>query len=188
MLAAALFAGCGSKTTTEPLIVKLPQQSLGQFKAGNVAERCQFEDIDLSVFNQKAQRLKFSGAICDDLDLFRVEEGHKVIFEFNFEDTKQTGSYLVMTLHKLGPLTEMAFMKTLIPVEGHSNSDCIISEVEPHVWSITTPEGWETVIKDCGEYADFPGWAFVFSKGIVFGISARHTGIDLATLTYENSG
>jgi len=205
-----LLAGCGSKTITEPRSVKVFQDIPSVKSTPFNSHNCHWENIELSIFNQKDQKIKFDYLRCpqDDVQVpqFRVKNGNEIYVQAGDE------SQHIFTLWKTASHTEKEFIESLILEQ--SRDKCVAIQDENKTWKIGLNEygrssfggGWVMYppLSDnapkysdtngvCGVYGFNPGndWVFGVKEGIGIAYSelmALLTFYDLNSITYENRG
>jgi len=212
VIAIFFLASCSSQTSTPPRIVKFDDVFVGY---PSIENECEWQDVDISIFNQKDQKVSFRHRFCtaefklkriffrtDSYDSFIVAEttiegivGHRKLF----------------SIAKLGPHTPTDYLSIDDSITGEIDfSNCEIVQQDKYVWKYFNPN-LKTVPptpKDAGlrlehfsehrEQIDInracnnkDDWRYAFKDGIVIQHWApeSYSGfVDVSSITYTSKG
>ncbi len=204
-----LFALIACQKTTVTRQVKMPViPPVGSMDISQENEtNCPWEYVNLSLFNQKAQRVQFRYRNCKHAPkTFRVADGHKIFMLQKIDYIPDaTFNVEIMRIEKLGPETPMTYMKSLLPKGSLESGLCEIVKLDDKVWRLKSnfePDinllfdkaeriGVAKLPPDpCGDFATYPGKIFAFEQGIVFSVGGEGVGqiLDLSSVVYEING
>lgn len=136
LIAMLILTGCTSKTTTPTRIVKMPDLPPAYNRI--VQNDCEWRKADLSVFNQKNQRVLFRYEYC----------ARQRLNGFEYRDTKLGGKIVplkekgiqpskihALGIWKLGPSTKDEFLKSYL-MQNNSKQSCELLEVTPNIYRV----------------------------------------------------
>lgn len=153
---ASLLSACGTQTSTPPRVVTFNDAFVGYAPIEN---DCDWQEVDISVFNQKDQRVSFRHRFCEDGANFVGAD---------FEVSPEQRNWVMVTTHgplktgtldgkdiiqmtdlrhplfsiaKLGPLTPQDFLKQFEKnFTQQTESYCKISQKTEFLWQFTPHE------------------------------------------------
>jgi len=196
LIAVFFLASCSNQTSTPPRVVKFDDVLAAYIPA---EPECEWQEVDVSVFNQKDQRVSFSYNDCSapykikDWTRTSQHNGDAISYtaDTKIEITQPSGEVTLreiesktthFTINKLGPNTATAYLKAYH--ENHplrSDMQCSVIQGESAQWRYEQTADCEPLKRV----------RFIVKGGLVvrFGnIDASKNIIELSSITYTNKG
>ena len=186
LLTSLILVGCKAAPTSAPRIVNfngsVPEQNLA-LKSG-----CVWKQADVSVFNQKAQRVKFKFKTCLNQP-HNIEVMHGDNIQLSLNDVVVDG----FKVFKQGPSSKQEFIQHLIKQGPEYKGRCEIVQTKNGWWKIidTLATREKTNFNPpCGKHGRTDGLeqVIIFKNGLVLIVPTENSFIDKSSIIYENNG
>lgn len=152
-LAAIVLAACSGQTSTPPRVVKFDDVFVGY---PSIENGCEWQNVQVSVFNQKDQKVSFQHKYCHPKEQFikaHYQEGKRAGDHWVFSTIRRpipdASNYLsqtnslqdviqpIFSIEKLGPLTPQEFLGIRVFDNiGLSAASCHIVNEGGYLWRI----------------------------------------------------
>ena len=186
LLAPLILVGCEAAPASASRIVNfngsVPEQNLA-LKSG-----CVWKQADVSIFNQKKQRVKFRYKAClNQIHNIEVMRGDNI--ELSLNDVMVDG----FVISKQGPSSKQGFIQHLIKQGPEYKGQCEIVQTKNGWWKIidTLPTSKKAKFNPpCGKHGRTGGLeqAIIFKNGLVLIVPTENSFIDKSSIIYENNG